>query len=196
MLGPFLDYWLEHVVKPTRRPATVSLYETCVRLHLKPGLGKHELRRLSVVAVQRFLNGKLREIEPGESIRLVHVLRQVLSSALSRAVREELVSRNVARLVELPPWEPAEVFPWSAAEALAFLAAARSDPLYPAFAFMLLYGMRRGEVLGLRWSDIEDDTIRVQQQLQHASRASCCSGRLRPVLASGTCPSSAWPTKR
>src|SRR5690348_15625566 len=46
-LGPYLDYWLEHVVKPTRRPATVSLYETCIRLHLKPGLGKHELRRLS-----------------------------------------------------------------------------------------------------------------------------------------------------
>jgi hypothetical protein len=71
------------VVKPTRRPATVSLYETCIRLHLNPGLGGHELRRLSVAAVQRFLNGKLREIEPGESIRLVHVLRQVLSAALS-----------------------------------------------------------------------------------------------------------------
>jgi hypothetical protein len=54
------------------------------------GEGNHELRRLSVATVQRFLNGKLREIEPGESIRLVHVLRQVLSAALSRAVREEL----------------------------------------------------------------------------------------------------------
>lgn len=165
-LGPYLDYWLEHVVKPTRRPATVSLYETCIRLHLKPGLGRHELRRLSVAAVQRFLNGKLREIKPGESIRLVHVLRQVLSAALSRAVREELVPRNVARLVELPPWEPAEVIPWSAAEALAFLAAAKSDQLYPAFVFLLLYGMRRGEVLGLRWSDFDGDTIHVRQQVQ------------------------------
>jgi len=165
-LGPYLDYWLEHVVKPTRRPATVSLYELCIRLHLKPGLGNHELRRLSVPTVQRFLNGKLREIGPGESIRLVHVLRQVLSAALSRAVREELVSRNVARLVELPPWEPAEMVPWSAAEALAFLAAAKSDPLYPAFVFLLLYGMRRGEVLGLRWSDLDDGTIHVRQQLQ------------------------------
>ena len=165
-LGPYLDYWLEHVVKPTRRPATASLYELCIRLHLKPGLGKYELRRLSVAAVQRFLNDKLREIEPGESVRLVHVLRQVLSAALSRAVREELVSRNVARLVELPPWLPAEVVPWSAAEALAFLAAAKRDPLYPAFVLLLLYGMRRGEVLGLRWSDIEDEMIRVRQQVQ------------------------------
>jgi hypothetical protein len=54
--------------------------------------------------VQKFLNAKLAEIEPGESIRLVHVLRQVLSAALSRAVREELISRNVARLAKLPPW--------------------------------------------------------------------------------------------
>ncbi len=165
-LGPYLDYWLEHVVKPTRRPATVSLYETCIRLHLKPGLGRHELRRLSVAAVQRFLNGKLRQVEPGESIRLVHVLRQVLSAALSRAVREELVSRNVARLVELPPWEAAEVFPWSSDEAMAFLAAAHADPLFPAFVFLLLYGMRRGEVLGLRWSDIDGGTVRVRQQVQ------------------------------
>ncbi len=109
---------------------------------------------------------KLREIEPGESIRLVHVMRQVLSAALSRAMREELVSRNVARLVELPAWQPAEVVPWSAAEALAFLAAAKTDPLYPAFVFLLLYGMRRGEVLGLRWSDIDGGTIHVRQQVQ------------------------------
>jgi hypothetical protein len=93
--------------------------------------------------VQRFLNAKLREVEPGESIRLVHVLRQVLSAALSRAVREELVPRNVARLVDLPPWEAAEVVPWSAAEALVFLAAAHADPLFPAFVLLLLYGMRR-----------------------------------------------------
>lgn len=165
-LGPYLDYWLEHVVKPTRRPATVSLYESCIRLHLKPGLGKHELRRLSVPVVQRFLNAKLREIEPGESIRLVHVLRQVLSAALSRAVREELVPRNVARLIELPPWEPAEVVPWTPGEAIAFLTAAHGDPLFPAFVLLLLYGMRRGEVLGLRWSDIDETTIRVRQQVQ------------------------------
>jgi integrase len=162
----FLDYWIEHVVKPTRRPATYSLYETCIRLHLKPGLGKKELRRLSVGMVQKFLNGKLADIPPGESVRLVHTLRQVLSAALSRAVREELVSRNVARLVELPPWEPAEVIPWSAAEATAFLAAAAGDPLLPAFVFLLLYGMRRGEVLGLRWADVDGETIHVRQQVQ------------------------------
>jgi integrase len=54
----------------------------------------------------------------------------------------------------------------SAAEALAFLATAKSDPLYPGLVLLLLYGMRRGEVLRLRWSDIEDNVIHVRQPVQ------------------------------
>ena len=164
-LGPYLDYWLADVVKPNRRPATYALYEMKIRLYLKPGLGQYTLKRLSVRTVQTFLNGKLRS---GQSIRNVHILRQILSAALSRAQREELVARNVARLVELPAWEPAEVVPWTPDEAVAFLQAAAGDPLYPAFVLLMLYGMRRGEVLGLRWDDIDTDAglIRVRQQLQ------------------------------
>jgi integrase len=164
-LGPYLDYWLEHVIKPTRRPATFALYEMTVRLHLAPELGRYQLKRLSVPTVQAFFNGKLRA---GLSVRNVQIMRQVLSAALSRAVREELVSRNVARLVELPSWEPTTVVPWSSTEALAFLIAAADDSLYPAFALLLLYGMRRGEALGLRWQDIDlgNQIIHVRQQIQ------------------------------
>ena len=96
------------MVKPTRRPSTCALYEINIRVHLKPGLGKHLLKRLSVPMVQAFLNGK---IQAGQSVRNVHILRQILSAALSRAQREELISRNVARLVDLPTWEPEEVIP-------------------------------------------------------------------------------------
>ena len=58
--------------------------------------------------------------------------------------------------------------PWNVAEARAFLDAAKNDPLYPAFVLLLLYGLRRGEVLGLRWRDIDEDDgeIRVRQQVQ------------------------------
>ena len=114
--------------------------------------------------VQAFLNAKL---EAGQSVRHVQILRQILSAALARAVREEAVARNVARLVELPTWEPATIVPWSPDEALAFLkAAAALDPLYP--AFVLLYGMRRGEVLGLRWQDVDlaAGMIHVRQTIQ------------------------------
>jgi integrase len=134
------------------------------RIYLKPALGTAPLALLSASRVQTFLNGQL---AAGQSIRQVQVMRTVLSSALTRAMREELLMRNVARLAELPAWERQDITPWTADEARAFLAAARDDPVYPAFVLLLLYGLRRGEVLGLRWADVdlEDAEIRIRQQI-------------------------------
>jgi integrase len=167
-LTDWLDYWLEHVVLPNRRPKTYELYEMIVRADLKPALGSYPLTRLSATRVQAFLNGQL---AAGQSIRRVQIMRTVLSSALTRAMREELVVRNVARLAELPMWERKAITPWTAAEARAFLDAAKDDPLYPAFVLLLTYGLRRGEVLGLRWRDIDEDDgeIRVRQQIQRVN---------------------------
>ena len=164
-LGAYLEYWLEHVVKHNRRPATYALYEMNIRLYLMPGLGTRRLNRLSVAAVQMFLNQRL---EKGDSVRKVQIMRTVLSAALTRAVREELISRNVARLVELPQWQRGTIRPWTADEAKKFLGAARPDPLYAVFVLLILYGLRRGEALGLRWTDIDFDagTIQIRQQLQ------------------------------
>ncbi|MCA1602623.1 MAG: site-specific integrase, partial [Acidobacteria bacterium] len=169
-LGAYLDYWLENVVRPNRRPKTYEQYECTIRLYLNPGLGTCLLSRLSVPMVQSFLNQKISE---RHSVRKVQIIRTVLSSALSRAVREELVGRNVARLVELPEWQKGEIHPWSANEARQFLDTARTNPLlYPAFLLLLLYGMRRGEVLGIRWRDIDFTAaeIHIRQQLQRVGR--------------------------
>ena len=163
-LSDWLDYWLENVVAANRRPATYDLYEATVRLYLKPSLGSASLTRLSATRVQVFLNSQL---AAGQSVRRVQIMRTVLSSALTRAMREELVMRNVARLAELPGWERQPITPWSADEARAFLAAAADDPLYPAFLLLLLYGLRRGEVLGLRWVDVDqkNNEIHIRQQI-------------------------------
>ena len=168
-LGDYLHYWLEQVVRPNRRPKTYEQYECAIRLYLKPGIGMCQLSRLSVPMVQSFLNQK---ISDGHSVRKVQIIRTVLSSALSRAVREELVGRNVARLVELPEWQKGEIRPWSVDEARQFLDAVRIHPLYAAFLLLLLCGLRRGEVLGLRWRDIdfEVDEIHIRQQLQRVGR--------------------------
>jgi integrase len=117
--------------------------------------------------VQIFLNGR---VAAGDSPAKVHAIRMVLGAALTRAMREELIQRNPARLATLPPLTGARHAPWSAAEARRFLEAARADPLYPAFVLLLLYGLRRGEVLGLSWRDVDFDqgTIRVRQQLIRA----------------------------
>ena len=185
-LGPYLDYWLEHVIKPTRRPATYALYEMIVRIHLAPALGKYHLKRLSVPTVQAFLNGKLRA---GLSVRNVHIMRQVLSAALSRAVREELITRNVARLVELPAWEPSVVVPWSPRKRLP-----SSRPLLTTRStrhscFLLLYGLRRGEALGLRWQDIdiEAQVIHIRQQV-HRSQGQLRIGPVKTRAGSRDLP--------
>ena len=167
-LGDWLDYWLANVVATNRRPATYMLYEHTVRIYLKPALGSAPLNRLSAARVQAFLNAQL---AAGHSIRRVQIMRTVLSSALTRAMREELIMRNVARLAELPGWERQHITPWTAAEARTFLDAAKDDPLYSAFMLLLLYGLRRGEVLALRWRDVDetDSEIRIRQQIQRNS---------------------------
>lgn len=168
-LDAYLDYWLEEVVRPIRRPATYALYEMNVRRYLKPGLGKQQLARLTVPIVQMFLNQRL---GAGDSVRKVQVMRTVLSSALTQAMREELVARNVAQLVTLPTWTRKEVQAWSADEARRFLYGAQWHPLYAAFLLLLVYGLRRGEALGLRWSDVDFDNemIRIRQQVQRVGR--------------------------
>jgi integrase len=173
-LGEYLNYWLENVVRPNRRPSTYERYEVAVRLHIRPILGGCQLTRLSVPLVQAFLNQKLAD---GSSTRNVQIMREVLRAALGRAVREELLVRNVAGLVDLPKWERAPIRPWNAAEARQFLAAAHDDPLYPAFVLLLMYGLRRGEIVGLRWLDVDLDegVVRIRQQIQRVN------GSLRAV---------------
>jgi integrase len=84
----------------------------------------------------------------------------------------------VARLVELPSWERQPITPWSAVEARSFLEVAKGDPLYPAFMLLLVYGLRLGEALGLRWHDVDeaDNEVRICQQVQ---RVKANSGRIR-----------------
>ena len=180
-VGEYLDYWLAEVARPAVRPTTYAKYEVMVRLYLRPGLGRHRLDRLdrlSVGMVQPYLNGRL---QSGDSPAKVQVIRMVLGAALTRAMREELVQRNVARLATLPPAPPARKQPWSADEAWRFLAAARPDPLYPAFVLLLVYGLRRGEVLGLSWHDVDFDggTLRIRQQLLRVDHNSSSAGSRR-----------------
>jgi integrase len=167
LLGDYLDYWLAEVVKPNRRGTTYDLYESNVRLYLKPHLGHLTFTRLSVPALQRFLNQRTVD---GHSVRKVQTLRDILSAALTRAMREELVTRNVARLVEVRPFQRAEIHPWTPSEVSRFLDVAQSHKWYAAFLLIALYGLRRGEAIGLRWGDIDFERreLHIRQQVFRA----------------------------
>jgi integrase len=169
-LGPYLDYWLEQVVLPARQPGTYEKYDLVVRRYLKPALGSYMLPQLRVTTLQGFFNQLHAK---GGSVANLHKVRTVLSSALTKAMKEELVATNVARLVDLPSYRRKRIDPWSIEEATRFMSVATGEPLYPAFAIALLYGLRRGEVLGLRWSDIDFDNgiLHIRQQLQRRGGA-------------------------
>ncbi|HEV3170372.1 MAG TPA: site-specific integrase [Actinocrinis sp.] len=168
LVGDYLDYWLESVIKPNRRPTTYEAYEGNIRLYLKPGLGTLKLTQVTVPVLQRFLN---QQLSNGRSVRKVEMLKETLSPALGQAMYEELLTRNVARLVKLPSYESDDVEPWTPAEVTRFFDAAKDHRWYPAFLLVALYGLRRGEVLGLRWSDIDVKAavIRVRQQVVRAN---------------------------
>ncbi|MEU5358321.1 tyrosine-type recombinase/integrase [Streptomyces albidoflavus] len=153
-LGEWLAYWLEHIVKPNREHNTYVKYESKVRLYLVPHLGKKPMARLTPAQLRSFMAElKRTEVPPAARFEVLRVLR----NALNRAVREELLTRNVAELVDMPKVTKKEAKPWSAREAIAFLRSARAHRLYAACVLVLVLGLRRSEVLGLRWQDIDFD---------------------------------------
>ncbi|TGZ03402.1 MULTISPECIES: tyrosine-type recombinase/integrase [Streptomyces griseus group] len=153
-LGEWLAYWLEHIVKPNREHNTYVKYESKVRLYLVPHLGKKSLVRLTPAQLRSFMAElKRTEVPPAARFEVLRVLR----NALNRAVREELLTRNVAELVDMPKVTKKEAKPWNAREAITFLRSARAHRLYAACVLVLVLGLRRSEVLGLRWQDIDFD---------------------------------------
>lgn len=153
-LGEWLAYWLEHIVKPNREHNTYVKYESKVRLYLLPHLGKKPLVRLTPAQLRAFMAElKRTEVPPAARFEVLRVLR----NALNRAVREELLTRNVAELVDMPKVTKKEAKPWNAREAISFLRSARAHRLYAACVLVLVLGLRRSEVLGLRWQDVDFD---------------------------------------
>ncbi|WP_426403733.1 tyrosine-type recombinase/integrase [Streptomyces sp. R-07] len=163
-LSEWLPYWLDNVVQPRRKLSTYDKYEAHVRLYLVPMIGSKRLESLSVADVRRFLV----QLEKKTTAATAKESHRVLRTALTAACREELITRNVATLVEPPRPKVRELSPWSLDETLDFLAAARRDPLYAAFVLAIAMGLRRGELIGLRWADVDLDhrVLYVRQQIQ------------------------------
>ncbi|MFD9814492.1 tyrosine-type recombinase/integrase [Streptomyces sp. NPDC059080] len=163
-LSEWLPYWLEHYVQPRRKLSTYDKYESHVRLYLVPLVGAKRLESLSVADVRRFIT----KVQTAQTAATAKEAHRVLRTALTAAVREELITRNVASLVEPPRVKQREIHPWSLDETLAFLEAARRDPLYAAFVLAIAMGLRRGELVGLRWSDVDLDNrvLHVRHQTQ------------------------------
>src|ERR1035437_9282973 len=150
--GAFLEAWLTEVARVTVRPRTYVSYRYVVGVHLSPGLGDLVLDALSPADVQAFLNAKSAS---GLSPRTVGYLRGVLRGALAHAERTDLVTRNVARLARPPRIPHRRVSPLSVEQARRLIAAITGDRLEALYLVALGVGLRQGEILGLRWSDVD-----------------------------------------
>jgi integrase len=163
-VAQFLQCWLEESVIPSVRPLTHEQYRQHIKLYLSPLLGQYQLAKLAPQHVRAFINRKLAD---GLSSRTVQLSVILLRRALGQAVKDGLLGRNVATLVEAPRWERPEVKPWTPDEASLFLNAIRNERLEAAYHDAISLGLRRGEILGLRWSDIdlEGKTLTIAQAL-------------------------------
>jgi integrase len=161
----FLDHWLEYTVKPSARPRSYESFEIIIRRHIKPELGKIRLEKLAPQQVQTVLDRKLKG---GLAPQTVVHIRMVLRTALNQALKWSLVARNAAALTSPPRIAHHEIRPLQALEARRFLDAARGSRLEALYNVAVSLGLRRGELLWLRWQDLDLDRakLRVMQAVQ------------------------------
>ena len=169
-VGAWLDLWIATSVTGRLRPRTVESYSMTVRLYLKPAIGKVQLAKLQPEHVARMLRDLTArgDLSP-TTVRYACV---VLRIALARGLKTGKVVRNVAGLVDLPRRARFETQPLSADQVRAFRESIIGDRLGPLYLLAITTGMRQGELLGLRWQDVDLDggAITVQHTLQRGVR--------------------------
>jgi integrase len=173
----FLSNWLNTSVRDNVRPRTFENYRLQVRQHIIPALGRMKLKNLSPAHVQGFYRSKLDAGLKPSTVRYIHA---VLHRALEQAVRFNLIPFNPASRVDPPKIRQDEITPLDAEQARTFLEVAKGDRYECLYVLSLTCGLRMGEALGLKWSDIDLDkgTLRVNRQLQRMRRDGDRSGTL------------------
>jgi integrase len=162
-VAAYLTRWMAHI-KPTLRGSTIHTYEKCIRLYLEPEIGHIRLGKLDASDIAA-LESKLVAAEHSTAtVRLVH---GIIAAALEQAVIWRLIERNEARLVKLPKLPDDPMRALTPAETARVLAAADQTPLAALWRLAASCGLRRGELLGLQWQDIdfERGTLSVQRQV-------------------------------
>jgi integrase len=148
----YLNYWLEEIHRPKIKISTYALYRLNLDNHLIPALGHIQLHKLTTDQVQSFCAEKLRNgYKPG-TVRLMY---SILHAELKDAVRKKRLSLNVCDAVDLPRMIQHEIQPLTMEQAHILLAAARQGRLECLLTVALVTGMRLGELLALRWSEVD-----------------------------------------
>lgn len=159
-VGMWLERWLTEVVEPNRARSTTYGYKNMIKNHIGPALGKIVLQELTPQQIQSYY---LNMRGQGLSGNTVHKHHQLLFTALDCAVRQEVLSRNPARRVEAPAKEPPKHTFYTTEQLRMLFHAVRGVPLEPAVKLAGYLGLRRSEICGLKWEnvDLENGTIAI-----------------------------------
>jgi integrase len=170
-IGEYLGRWLSDSVRGTVRESTHRSYERVVNGQLVPGVGRVKLSKLRPDHVRRFYRDML---DRGLSTRTVQYAHTLLKRALTQAVMDGLIPRNAAEAVRPPQLKRDEIQPLNADQVRALLQAAEraDDRLHTLYTVAVRTGMRPGEILALRWSDVDlegspdgNATVRINRAL-------------------------------
>lgn len=177
-LEEWLDTWLNDYKKQELKPSTWASYKGLIDNYIKPDLGKYKLNKLRTNDIQRFYNNKLengrktqkqndKQELKGLSTRTVKYIHTVLKAALAQAEKEGHIPGNPAAATTQPRQQKKEITPLSVEQVQHFLNSVKDNWLYPLFVTDLGTGLRRGELLGLKWADInlDDGTAMVRRSL-------------------------------
>ena len=173
--GEWIDFWYQYFSSPKLRPTTQATYENRIYGHIIPSIGKIPISKLTQNDLQQFYaklkrTGRKVNVElkgTGVSDRMVRSCHALCRSSLEKAVEEGLITRNPSIGCKLPPKKNGEMKVLTQNEIVRLLNQAYDEGYYEMFLLELTTGMRRGEILGLKWRDLNLETgeLNIKRQL-------------------------------
>ena len=176
-LGQWMDVWYENYAKVKVRPSSHQTYKGYIENHIKPNIGDILLEKLTTLELQRLYKtlltkGRVDRLESkgqprGLSPKTVRNIHQILSSALKLAQEQRIILTNPAEGCALPKTEHREMKTLPVEQLQSFLREAKDSGVFALYYLELATGLRRGELLGLKWEDIdlEHGDLRVRRQI-------------------------------
>ena len=182
-VGTWLEVWMENYAKIKLRPSTFKTSQGFLKNHIKPQIGSIPLAELTSLDLQRFYKhlldgGRVDRIEAkkkpkGLAPKTVRNIHQMIGSAYNLAMEQKLVARNPTDGCALPKAEHKEMQTLPVEQLTSFLREAKDSGVYELYYLDLLAGLRRGELLGLKWDDVDlkNGILHVRRQIMRQNGA-------------------------
>ena len=176
-VGTWMDEWFENYVKVKMRPSSHQTYRGYIDNHIKPNIGKIPLEKLTSLELQKFYkklltNGRIERVESKEqpkglSPKTVRNIHQIIASAMKLAKEQKIIASDPTESCALPKLEHREMKTLPVEQLTSFLREAKESGVFEMYYVEMATGLRRGELLGLKWEDIDLDRgdLRVKRQI-------------------------------